>query len=281
VAKGILTNLYVHPNHQGRGAGAALLAAVKLAAPRGFELWTFQPNQGARRFYERHGLITLQMADGSDNEEGVPDLLMAWRPVADIPMDQLRDLSDTEILSDRLALRAFAPGDALDIFPEATPEISRYMTWEPATSLEAFSTIWPEWLQRIKAGVELSLVVRQRLTGEFLGLAGLHNIGIPEPTVGIWIKQSAHRLGYGRESIAAIITWASAKLGARACIYPVVERNIPSRRLAESLKGVVVGTRELRKPSGTVFQEVVYRIPIPCEQAVLSKAKSDSPKRPI
>jgi len=66
-------------------------------------------------------------------------------------------------------------------------------------------------------------------------VAGLHDIGIPEPTVGIWIKESAHRLGYGRESIAAIMKWASAEVGARALIYPVVEQNIPSRRLAESL----------------------------------------------
>jgi RimJ/RimL family protein N-acetyltransferase len=150
-------------------------------------------------------------------------------------MDQLRDLSDTEILSDRLVLRAFVPGDAPDIFPEATSEISRYMTWEPAASLDAFSTVWPEWLQRIKAGVDLSLVVRTRSTDEFLGVAGLHDIGIPEPTVGIWIKQSAHRLGYGRESIAAIMKWASAEVGARALSYPVAEQNIPSRRLAESL----------------------------------------------
>jgi hypothetical protein len=44
-------------------------------------------------------------------------------------------------------------------------------------------------------------------------------------------------------------------------IYPVVEQNIPSRRLAESLGGSIVGTLELRKPSGAVFQEAVYRIP--------------------
>jgi RimJ/RimL family protein N-acetyltransferase len=176
-------------------------------------------------------------------------------------MQQLRDRTGTEILSDRLALRAFAPVDARDIFPEATLEISRYMTWEPAASLEAFSTIWPEWLQKTRAGVELSLVVRRRLTGEFLGIVGLHDIGIPEPTVGIWIKQSAHRLGYGREAIAAVMTWASTEAGAKALLYPVVEQNTPSRRLAESLGGAVIGTRELRKPGGIVFPEVIYRIP--------------------
>jgi CubicO group peptidase (beta-lactamase class C family) len=37
-------------------------------------------------------------------------------------MDQLRDLTGTEIPSDRLMLRAFTPDDAPDIFPEATLE---------------------------------------------------------------------------------------------------------------------------------------------------------------
>jgi hypothetical protein len=109
-------------------------------------------------------------------------------------IDQLnappRDLTGTEILSDRLTLRAFVPADARDIFPEATLEISRYMTWEPAVSLEAFSTIWPEWLQKTRAGVELSLVVRRRLTDEFLRccgqvmpavLFGGHPVGVVAP----------------------------------------------------------------------------------------------------
>jgi RimJ/RimL family protein N-acetyltransferase len=130
-----------------------------------------------------------------------------------------------------------------------------------AASLDAFSKIWPEWLQKIRAGVELSLVVRRRLTDEFLGIVGLHNVGIPEPTVGIWIKQSAHRLGYGHDAITAVMRWAATEVGARALLYPVVEQNTPSRRLAESLGGAVIGARDLRKPGGIVFPEVIYRIP--------------------
>jgi hypothetical protein len=43
--------------------------------------------------------------------------------------------------------------------------------------------------------------------------------------------------------------------------YPVAVENRRSRRVAESLAGVVVGTRMLRKPSGVVLDEVIYRIP--------------------
>jgi ribosomal protein S18 acetylase RimI-like enzyme len=71
-----LTNLYVHPDYQGRGAGTALLALVKTVAKEGLRLWTFQKNEGAIRFYERNGFLNLRTTDGSENEEGLPACLM-------------------------------------------------------------------------------------------------------------------------------------------------------------------------------------------------------------
>ena len=52
-----LTQLYVHPEYHNRGIGTALLDHVKRERPDGFQLWTFQANDGARRFYERHGCM--------------------------------------------------------------------------------------------------------------------------------------------------------------------------------------------------------------------------------
>jgi RimJ/RimL family protein N-acetyltransferase len=182
-------------------------------------------------------------------------------------MTARRDLTGTAFASARLSLRAFAAADAHEIFAAASPTISRFMTWDPPPSLAAFAEIWPDWLRRMSAGSELHLVIRLASTGEFLGVAGLQAIGVSEPTVGLWIKEAAHRRGYGRETIAAIIDWAAAHVGAAAVTYPVVEQNLASRRLAESLRGVVIGAKELRKTSGAVFREVVYRIPAPAAAA--------------
>jgi ribosomal protein S18 acetylase RimI-like enzyme len=66
---GFLTNLYVHPDHQRHGIGSALLAQVKASAPQGVKLWTFQPNEDAIRFYERHGFQTLRVY-GWDRQRG-------------------------------------------------------------------------------------------------------------------------------------------------------------------------------------------------------------------
>ena len=64
---------------------------------------------------------------------------------------------------------------------------------------------------------------------------------------GIWIKESAQGHGYGREAVAAVIKWASEKFRPSGFLYPVVDENTPSRRLAEALGGKIIGTRQRHK----------------------------------
>jgi RimJ/RimL family protein N-acetyltransferase len=175
---------------------------------------------------------------------------------------QAQDLTNVSIRSPRLLLRSFTAADAPESFANSTPTLTRYMGWDPTPTPSAFAEIWREWLPRMAAGTELFVVVRSSSTGEFLGMTGLHGIGEREPEIGIWIKERAHGSGYGREAVAAIIAWVPGRIEAAALRYPVVVENWPSRRLVESLGGVVVGTRELNKPSGRL-DEVVYRIALP------------------
>jgi GNAT superfamily N-acetyltransferase len=62
----------------GRGLGPQLLNLAKDHNPDGLELWTFQANTGARRFYERHGFVTVGTTD-ADNDEGAPDVRYHWQ----------------------------------------------------------------------------------------------------------------------------------------------------------------------------------------------------------
>jgi ribosomal protein S18 acetylase RimI-like enzyme len=75
---GWLHSLYVRPDHARHGIGTLLLDLAKARRPGGFSLWVFESNTGARRFYARHGLVTLERTDGSANEERAPDVRMAW-----------------------------------------------------------------------------------------------------------------------------------------------------------------------------------------------------------
>lgn len=74
----VLEKLYVEPEAQSRGIGAALLDRAKALRPDGLYLWVFQKNEGARRFYERHGFQLVKLTDGSENMEHEPDALYRW-----------------------------------------------------------------------------------------------------------------------------------------------------------------------------------------------------------
>ena len=69
-----LDHLYVDPEHQRLGIGSALLDIVT-KQNRVLNLWVFQKNTAAIRFYERHGFILIRKTDGHENEEKEPDAL--------------------------------------------------------------------------------------------------------------------------------------------------------------------------------------------------------------
>jgi ribosomal protein S18 acetylase RimI-like enzyme len=75
-----IDHLYLAPGWTRHGIGNELLALAKAERPDGLELWAFQSNTGACRFYERHGFVEVKRTDGRDNEERAPDVLYAWRP---------------------------------------------------------------------------------------------------------------------------------------------------------------------------------------------------------
>jgi len=77
---GEIDQLYVDPPSQGHGLGSRLVDVAKLRCPAGLELWTFQVNLAAQRFYERHGFVAIGRTDGSGNEEQEPDIRYRWRP---------------------------------------------------------------------------------------------------------------------------------------------------------------------------------------------------------
>ncbi|MEV8550455.1 GNAT family N-acetyltransferase [Streptomyces glaucescens] len=77
-----LSQLYLDPARRGRGLGDRFVALAKERRPEGLELWTFQVNGPARRFYERHGFVAAEWTDGSGNEEREPDVRYVWRPRA-------------------------------------------------------------------------------------------------------------------------------------------------------------------------------------------------------
>ena len=75
---GWINQLYLHPDFFRQGLGSRLMAKAK-AAQEQLELWAFQHNAPARRFYQNQGFRLAELTDGAGNEEGLPDLRLIWQ----------------------------------------------------------------------------------------------------------------------------------------------------------------------------------------------------------
>jgi ribosomal protein S18 acetylase RimI-like enzyme len=74
--KNEISQLYIHVGYQGIGIGEALLNKAKEHSSERLTLYTFDINQKAQRFYEKHGFIII--GRGNENEENLPDIQYEW-----------------------------------------------------------------------------------------------------------------------------------------------------------------------------------------------------------
>jgi RimJ/RimL family protein N-acetyltransferase len=170
------------------------------------------------------------------------------------------DLLKVIIETPRLKLVPTSLKYAPEIFKEFTPEITTYMYPKSAKEISETETFINTSVQNMEKREELQVVILDRQTGEFLGHAGLKNIHTDTPEPGLWIKKSAHGHKFGREAIAGLKKWADENIKYRYLIYPVDKRNIPSRKIPESLGGVVEDEYKKENVSGNILDMVEYHI---------------------
>lgn len=167
------------------------------------------------------------------------------------------DQSKLDIKTKRLVLRLFEAADADEVFENITEQLTKFMSWEPPASRNAFAVIWRQWQISNADGTDMHFVIRSADADRFLGLAGLHAVRTDSPELGIWVREDCHGLGIGREAVHAVARWASRELILKRLVYPVAEQNIASRKIAESLGGEIVSRQNLRK-----YNSVTYHIPV-------------------
>lgn len=127
-----IDQLHFAPGHTGLGGGSVLLQQALAQLPRPVRLYTFQPNSGARRFYERHGFQAIEFSDGSGNEERCPDVLYELRAMNTDWLDQVlwdRDglvpVIAQEVGSQDVLMLAYMNREAL----AKTAELGRAVYW--------------------------------------------------------------------------------------------------------------------------------------------------------
>lgn len=165
-----------------------------------------------------------------------------------------------EIFSDRLKIVPISLGYLDDVFSEITLDITKYMS-VPVTGNIEDTKIWiKEKSALYKKGDDFTIAILDKKTGEFIGGGGLHHTDRKTPEFGIWIKKSAHGYKYGREAITALKNWADINLDYEYIKYPVAVKNISSRKIPESLGGVVFRKYYDRNGAGQKMLLAEYRI---------------------
>lgn len=170
---------------------------------------------------------------------------------------------DLVIHSARLTIRPISREHADDIFREFTPQITRFLIAQPTGQFSDTLGYIERAAKERAAGRDLAVVIFETTSGQFLGAGGIHSRAIHnEPVLGIWLKREAHGRGYGREAVAALCDWARQNLDYTGLIYDVDRENTPSRRIAESLGGVIVGEMPTPRVSCEPLDTIIYRIPL-------------------
>lgn len=170
------------------------------------------------------------------------------------------DLLNIEIETERLRLVPVSEKHREEIFKEFSPEIVTYMVPKPAEKIEETDAFISSTIKNMEKGEEVVLVILKKDNEEFVGITGLHHIDMPQPHFGVWTKKSSHGNKYGREALQGFKKWADENVKYEYIIYPVDKRNIASRKIAESLGGVVEDEYEKVGMAGQQLDEVEYRI---------------------
>lgn len=170
------------------------------------------------------------------------------------------DLNTVRIESARLLIRAINPSDTTDIFREFTPAVALFMLPRPAANRSETEAFVYASVQQLRDRTALITVILDKVTGDFLGCLGLHELNTFTPEFGIWLKESAHGRGYGREAVHTLKQWADAYLDFDYLRYPVDVRNLSSRNIPESLGGQITRQYTVRGGMDQELNLVEYRI---------------------
>jgi [ribosomal protein S5]-alanine N-acetyltransferase len=170
------------------------------------------------------------------------------------------NLLNVSIETNRLTLVPTSIEFAEDIFKEFTKEITTFMYPKSANKIDETLSFVKLSREKMEKGEQLQVAIVDKVTGKFIGHGGVNKLNTDTPEPGIWIKKEAHGNRYGREAVGALKEWMDKNYKYKYIMYPVDKNNIASRKIAESLGGVVEAEYKKINASGNELDMIEYRI---------------------
>ena len=171
------------------------------------------------------------------------------------------DLLSLRLETERLLLVPISLVYREEVFKEFTPEITTYMFPKSADTIAETDAFITRSISNMEQGKELVCAILLKTTHEFVGCAGLHRIGDSTPELGVWTKASLHGHKYGREAVTRLKEFADEYFMYEYLNYPVAKENTASRKIAESLGGVIRKEYLKMNMSNRELDMVEYHIP--------------------
>lgn len=169
--------------------------------------------------------------------------------------------SSVTINGERVRLAPISEQYADIIFQEFTDEITQLMVPSTPTHINQIYEFIRTSNTDMNDNTDLTFAILDNSADEFLGVCGLHGkLNQNEPILGIWLKKDAHGNRFGQEAIKILADWARKNLIFNFMVYPCDRDNIPSRKIAEKLNGIIFRTGEVTSMSGRILNEVAYKI---------------------
>jgi RimJ/RimL family protein N-acetyltransferase len=147
-----------------------------------------------------------------------------------------------------------------DVIAHFGPPVTDFLKSAPITTPEEARAYFDRVERGRDARTDFVTAIMQSDSGEFLGCAGVHGLATRTPSLGIWLKASAHGHGYGREAVTAIAAWAFETFDVDYLRYGADKRNAASIRIAESLGGRLGREYDMISDSGRPLQIVEYHL---------------------
>ncbi|WP_167954782.1 GNAT family N-acetyltransferase [Anaerosporobacter faecicola] len=164
-----------------------------------------------------------------------------------------------KLKTERLIIQPFDYEYLEQYYREFTDEITKYQYPDRFNNIEEAKNLVSEFVEEMKQGNMLELVILTS-DGEFLGSMEAFGIREETPEVGLWLKQSIHKLGYGYEALKALIDDLSARETYRYFTYEADVRNEQSIHLVEKFAHEKLGCEEIVTESGKKLKLQTYHI---------------------
>lgn len=170
------------------------------------------------------------------------------------------DTSKLILETQRLYLKPVCNTYREEIFKEFTKEITTYMDVDSSEDIKEIDRFIQISIKEMKWWEGYQAIIVNKNNHEFVWGAGLHHINSPTPSIGIRLKSSIQWNGYGKEVIQVLKNWLDNHIDYHYIIYMADKRNIPSRKLAEFLGGVMYQEKDIKNANGKVLYLLEYRV---------------------